>query len=379
MMKTTGIKQFTLSFILAGQGCDPLWDADRPLKGGDDAAGIAAIRAAGGDVVASFGGWDGAKLGEQCQTASELAAAYQSVVDAYDLKAVDFDIESTELSTPAVRQRVVEALKILRQGNPGLLIYVTIPADPGGPIADGVDLVRKAAAAGTVVDGWTVMPFDFDSHSGTMVDASKEAVTGLQKVIADAYGWDADKAWRHSGISSMNGHTDQAGETVSVADFLALRDFATTRHLARFTFWAVNRDRSCPPGQAANESCSGVAQDDLAYTAVAAGYHAGDAAPATPSPDAEATDEPGPTESPSPTTPSVSATAAAAPASPTSTRRSGSPRPASARPTARSADQEGSSLASTGGGDETPVLVAAAGGLLMVGGAVGLASRRRPR
>ncbi len=43
----------------------------------------------------------------------------------------------------------------------------------------------------------------------------------------------------------MNGETDETSETVSVADFETMLAFAQQNHLARFTFWAVNRDRPC--------------------------------------------------------------------------------------------------------------------------------------
>ena len=57
VMATTGLHAVTLAFMLAGKGCSPRWDGTRPLLGGGDAASISAIRAAGGDVSVSFGGW----------------------------------------------------------------------------------------------------------------------------------------------------------------------------------------------------------------------------------------------------------------------------------------------------------------------------------
>ncbi len=38
-------------------------------------------------------------------------------------------------------------------------------ATPTRPDSDGTGLIDKGAAAGLAVDGWTVMPFDFGSHS----------------------------------------------------------------------------------------------------------------------------------------------------------------------------------------------------------------------
>jgi hypothetical protein len=55
-------------------------------------------------VVVSFGGWSGDKLGEKCSSASALAGAYQKVINAYHLKAIDIDIENTEFGSSTVRQ-----------------------------------------------------------------------------------------------------------------------------------------------------------------------------------------------------------------------------------------------------------------------------------
>src|SRR6266511_663504 len=61
VMSATGVKWFTLAFMLSDGTCNPKWDGSRPLTGGDDQNKINAIRAAGGDVIVSFGGWSGNK------------------------------------------------------------------------------------------------------------------------------------------------------------------------------------------------------------------------------------------------------------------------------------------------------------------------------
>ena len=65
VMSATGVKWFTMAFVLSGGGCSPAWDSTRPLTGGVDQQAINAIRAAGGDIVPSFGGWSGNKLGPE--------------------------------------------------------------------------------------------------------------------------------------------------------------------------------------------------------------------------------------------------------------------------------------------------------------------------
>ncbi|WP_395292623.1 chitinase [Kitasatospora hibisci] len=271
VMKATGVKWFTLAFILSDGGCNPKWDGSRPLTGGSDAAAIASIRAAGGDVMVSVGGWSGKKLGEKCSSASALAGAYQKVIDAYRLKALDIDIENTEFADAAVRQRVVDALKIVKSRNPGIVTYVTLGTTPTGPDANGKDLIKRGAAAGLANDGWVVMPFDFGGHSGTMGQATVSALSGLKAVVKSAYGYSDDAAYRHTGVSSMNGRTDEAGETVTAADFRTILGYARQHHLARFAFWAVNRDRACGSGADA-DACSGVAQSPYEFTKIVAQY-----------------------------------------------------------------------------------------------------------
>ena len=101
VMATTGVHDLTLAFILSKGRCQPAWDGARPLLGGSDAAAIASIRAAGGDVAVSFGGWSGEKLGTSCRTPAALAGAYQTVINDYSLQAIDIDIEHKEVSSAA--------------------------------------------------------------------------------------------------------------------------------------------------------------------------------------------------------------------------------------------------------------------------------------
>src|SRR5690348_5103376 len=117
VMNATGVKAFTIAFVLAN-GCNPVWDGEGGLTGGSHESTINAIKAAGGSVVPSFGGWSGNKLGPNCSTAALLAGAYQKVINAFGLKAIDIDIENTdEFENPTVQDRILGALKIIKQNN----------------------------------------------------------------------------------------------------------------------------------------------------------------------------------------------------------------------------------------------------------------------
>ncbi|MEU7044834.1 chitinase [Streptomyces varsoviensis] len=271
VMSATGIKQFTMAFMLSDGGCNPKWDGNRALTGGVDQSTINSIRSAGGDVTVSFGGWSGNKLGEKCSSAGALAGAYQKVIDAYKLKSIDIDIENTEVSNATVRQRVIDALKTTQTKNPGLKIYVTFGTTTTGPTADGKDLVKRGAAKKLDAE-WAVMPFDFGKGAVDMAAATKSAVDGLKNTVASEYKLSSDAAYRKSGFSSMNGHTDQAGEIVSVADFKTMVAYATSHHLSRVSFWSLNRDRKCGSG-GGGDACSGIDQGTYDFTKVLAGYH----------------------------------------------------------------------------------------------------------
>ncbi|HCU48741.1 MAG TPA: chitinase, partial [Micromonosporaceae bacterium] len=162
VMSATGIRQFTMAFMLSGGGCTPMWDSNRPLTGGVDQSTINAIRANGGDIQISFGGWSGNKLGPNCSSASALAGAYQQVINAYNLKYIDIDIEnSDEFENEVVQDRILGALKIVKQNNPGIKTIVTFGTSTTGPTWWGTRLINQSAALQANIDVFTIMPFDF--------------------------------------------------------------------------------------------------------------------------------------------------------------------------------------------------------------------------
>src|SRR2546421_1359553 len=59
VMSATGVKWFTMAFMLSSGNCNPQWDGNRALTGGVDQTTINNIRGAGGDVVISSGGASG--------------------------------------------------------------------------------------------------------------------------------------------------------------------------------------------------------------------------------------------------------------------------------------------------------------------------------
>ncbi|MGW2891120.1 carbohydrate binding domain-containing protein [Streptomyces griseoruber] len=270
VMSATGVKWFTMAFMLDGGGCNPMWDSTRPLTGGVDQSVINQVRSAGGDIVPSFGGWQGSKLGANCSSASALAGALQKVIDAYGLKAIDMDIENTdEFENEAVQARILTALKTVKANNPGLRTIVTFGTSTTGPSYYGNRLIEQAKSIGADIDVFTIMPFDFGGGSD-MYGNTVNATEGLKAKLKSTFGWDDATAYAHIGISGMNGLSDQQ-ENTTPAIWTQIRDWANSHHIARLAYWAVNRDRSCPGGGVVS-NCSGISQSTWQFTSITAGF-----------------------------------------------------------------------------------------------------------
>jgi len=312
VMSATGQKAFDMAFILAdGGGCTPAWNGTDPVSSDTQvAAVINEVRADGGDVTVSAGGYNGTKLGQVCGTAAATAAAYQQVINVYGLHAFDFDLEEPEIEDSAAIANELGAAQILQQDNPGLFISVTIPSTTTGANYFGQQLLDEAKSLGFTPDDYTIMPFDGGFNGGS------SQVTALQDFNAQlvaTFGWTSSAAYAHEGFSGMNGRTDTA-EYFYQSDFQTVLSFAQSVGLGRFTFWSVNRDRECDPpdnnGDLSSE-CSSVTQNPWDFTAYTVAF--AESAPVT---------EPTPT--PTPTTPTPT------PTSPTPTPTTSGSCPASA-------------------------------------------------
>lgn len=277
VMSATGVKTFTLAFVLSDGGCAPVWSGGAPVSSDTQVKGVIdTIRGAGGDVMPSVGGYGGSKLGETCSDAASLAKAYQQVIDAYGLHAIDFDIEATEFENDVSQQKVVDAVKIVADANPAVKTYITIAGGPSGFSERGSALVSKAAKAGTRVDGWTIMAFDFKGGATGMGQQTVKTMESVHGQLKSAYPrLSDDEVYAHTGLSSMNGRTDDCcqPETVHQSDFEEMLGYAQQHHLARFTFWAVNRDRTCADTGHVSGTCSSIPQEPWEFTKIVARYH----------------------------------------------------------------------------------------------------------
>jgi chitinase len=297
VMSASGVKAFTLAFIVANGGCTPAWEADAGLDNvaTDTQVGpiIDAIRAAGGDVVVSFGGYGGTKLGQTCGTPQATAAAEQTIIDKYSLHALDFDLEEPEYENAAAINNELGAAQILQANNPGLYESITIPGTTSGTGYFGQQLLNNAKTLGYTPSNYAIMPFD-GGFSGASSQVS--ALQSFNTMLMNTFGWSSATAYAHEGISSMNGRTDSA-EYFYQSDFQTVLNFAESNHLARYTFWSANRDRQCNPPDnngALSGTCSSVPQNDWDFTKIIAQFAGATPPPPTPTPVSGGTPTPTP-------------------------------------------------------------------------------------
>jgi hypothetical protein len=276
IIANSGEKEFNLAFVLDSGGCTPAWDGSASeLVSADTAvaADINAIRAAGGDVAVSFGGFNGTELGTTCGGATALAAAYQQVITKYRLTRVDFDYENGALdSNTAIR---FGAIAILERNNPNLTVSLTIPMTTVGFPGTGTDEIRAAVAAGARLDIINAMDFDTGLTSGTELGQTEAIANDAVSQLETIFGWTAATAWSHLGLQIMNGHTDQPSELFTQDTFTQLLAFARANHPAWFAFWSLNRDFACPAGAVepwAPGTCSNIAQNDYDFTKIIVQY-----------------------------------------------------------------------------------------------------------
>ncbi|MGY0058780.1 chitinase [Streptomyces sp. LZ34] len=270
-----GVREFTMGFVIAGEGCAPVWDGGIPLADRALTARIAAVRRAGGEVRVSFGGAAGRELATACADVPELATAYAAVIDRYGFTKADFDIEGATLADPVSATRRARAIALLQRARPGLDVSFTLPAMPYGLTEDSSALLANARAQGVAVSGVNIMAMNYGGeHTGDMGRYAVQAALNAHGRIRGVLGLSAAAAWKTLTVTPMIGVNDVSGEVFTLEDAAGLARFAAAKGIGRLSMWSAERDRPCPARAGApgpDPACSGVAQRPGAFEAVLTG------------------------------------------------------------------------------------------------------------
>jgi chitodextrinase len=261
--QANGQKYYALAFVLGNGGaCVPAWDGTHPMSENYYASQINAIRAAGGDVIAVFGGANGSDIASVCTTVSSLQAAYQAVINRYQFKWLDLNIEGGLISDGASLDRRNKAIAALQAANPNLKISYTLPVMQTGLLQTALDLLSNAKANGVRIDYVNVMAMNYGPAGVDMGQAAINAATNTHNQLV-GLGIPAKL-----GVTPMIGQNNTAGEIFDLADADQLIAFAKANsYIGWLSFWSLGRDNGgCAGSTTASASCSGIAQNNYAFT-----------------------------------------------------------------------------------------------------------------
>ena len=197
LAQRSGARYFTLAFLetTGKRSCTLAWNGvkTQTVASGRYLADIASLRALGGDVIPSFGGWSadqgGTEIGDSCTDVNSIVTAYKDLVTTYGVTRLDMDIEGRSLTKPDGIDRRNRAIKQLQDwatstGRP-LQVQYTLPTNANGLGSDSLAVLQNAVANGVRIDLVNPMVFDYyDKVTTEMGGAAVAASQGLHTQLA---------------------------------------------------------------------------------------------------------------------------------------------------------------------------------------------------
>jgi hypothetical protein len=287
----SGARYLTLAFLQTPKkgSCSVAWDGDASQlvkPGGRYVSEIAALRAKGGDVVPSFGGFSadqgGTEIADSCTSVQKIAKAYENVVTTYHVTRLDMDVEANSLNNKAGIARRSAAIAMLQKWaaktHRTVQIVFTIGVEPWGLPGNCLAVLKSAAAHG-VRFTVNIMAFDYyikASKTGIeMGTAALQALRGTHKQLARLFPkLSQPRLWALEGITLLPGIDDypKKTEVTSLKDAREVLNFARAHRLPELSVWAIERDNGGCPGAIDSNSCSGIKQSTWAFSHLLEGY-----------------------------------------------------------------------------------------------------------
>ena len=283
--RSSGARDLTLAFLQTPEkgSCSVTWNgnAKDPVRpGGRYASQIRSLRARGGDVIPSFGGYSadqgGTEIADSCRSVPAIARAYESVVTTYGVTHLDMDVEANSLNKPAGIARRSAALRLLQdwaaRTRHRVRITFTLGVEPWGLPANCLAILKSAVAQG-VRFSVNIMAFDYyikASRTGIeMGTAAIQALDGTHRQLGRLYpGLSRPWLWTLEGITLLPGIDDypKKTEVTYLGDAREVARFARAHRLPLISIWALQRDNGGCPGSIDSNSCSGIRQSRWAFS-----------------------------------------------------------------------------------------------------------------
>ncbi|MFJ9605041.1 glycosyl hydrolase family 18 protein [Kitasatospora sp. NPDC101176] len=286
----SGAKYLTMAFLQAATkgSCTPYWNGDtsKPVSSSTFGADIAAIRANGGDVIPSFGGYTadntGTELADSCTDVNQIAAAYENLITTYDISRIDLDIEDNSLTNTAGIDRRNKAIKVVQDwaaaNGRNVQFSYTLPTTTSGLASSGLAVLKNAVTNNARIDVVNMMTFDYyDNAAHDMAADTQTSAQGLYNQLAKLYPSKTPaQLWGSIGITEMVGIDDfGAAETFTVANATTVYNWAVSKGINTLSFWALQRDNGGCPGKSGDDSCSGINQNTWDFTHIFAPFTSG--------------------------------------------------------------------------------------------------------
>jgi hypothetical protein len=273
----SGARYMTLAFLQSTgkNSCALDWNGNSAQPLNYYASDIAALRAAGGDVIPSFGGYSadqgGTEIADSCTNVSQIAADYESVITTLRVTRLDMDVEAKSLNNTAGIDRRNKAIAITEawaasQGIP-LQIQYTLPVEQYGLDSNGQAVLQNAVTNGATVSSADIMVFDYYiAGEGTvaMGQAAINAATNTHAQLATIYpNLSAAQIWNMEAMTMLPGIDDypKKTEVTYLADAQAMLNFAQAHGMNLLSVWAIQRDNGGCPGTRDSNTCSGITQN----------------------------------------------------------------------------------------------------------------------
>lgn len=245
----TGVLYYILGFVVAASAadCTPTWGTYFDICSIPQLDEFQQLRDMGGDVSASFGGQANTPIWVCATDEISLSICYKEIIDLYNFRRIDLDIEGAWLDDTASNTRNSSALAILQDEllSDPVEIWLTLPVATFGLTSSGLAVVQDMIDAGVNLTGINAMTMDYVPVEDDMAQASIDALTALQGQLSDLY---PDKSeseiWQMIGATPLIGDNDIGGETFTLDDAQTLLDFAQSVNMRLLSMWSSNRDLS---------------------------------------------------------------------------------------------------------------------------------------
>jgi chitinase len=265
----TGLKYYTLAFVISGGGCNATFNGDTAINDAGWTTAINNLRASGGDVIVSFGGASGTELAQACTSVSTLQTQYKRVIDTLNLTRVDLDIEGAPLDDTAANDRRNQALANLQQqyaaAGRRLDVDYTLPVLPSGLLSDALSLLTNAKSRGVTVNLVNIMTMDY-GPAMDMGQAAVDAATALHGQLGQIWTTKtSDQLWAMEGNTPMIGVNDSTSEIFTTGNASTLEGFAASHGIQELSYWALGRDKACATNGQLSSTCSGTPQSPYQF------------------------------------------------------------------------------------------------------------------